>query len=50
LLWLAGFLLFTLYPIWATLYFNFTNRNVPSALHWVRLPNYASLLADRDDF
>ena len=50
MLWLAGFLLFTLYPIWATLYFNFTNRNVPSALHWVRLPNYASLLADRDDF
>ena len=48
--WLAGFLLFTLYPILATLYFSFTDFNVLGAPRWVGLQNYASLLADRDYF
>ena len=48
--WMAGFLLFTLYPILATLYFSFTDFNVLGAPRWVGLQNYASLLADRDYF
>lgn len=48
--WLMGFMLFTLYPILATLYFSFTDYRVLGAPHWVGLENYRALLADADYF
>ncbi|GIV06085.1 MAG: hypothetical protein KatS3mg016_1660 [Fimbriimonadales bacterium] len=41
--WLTGFMLFTLYPILATLYFSFTDYNVLGTPRWVGLQNYQSL-------
>ncbi|MCL6533859.1 MAG: sugar ABC transporter permease [Armatimonadetes bacterium] len=48
--WLTGFMLFTLYPILATLYFSFTDYRVLGAPRWVGLENYRALLADADYF
>lgn len=48
--WLTGFMLFTLYPILATLYLSFTDFRVLSPPRWVGLENYRSLLSDPDYF
>lgn len=48
--WLIGFLIFTLYPILASLYISFCEYRVLSPPHWVGLRNYAELFTDRDYF
>jgi multiple sugar transport system permease protein len=48
--WLLGFMLFTFYPILATLYLSFCDYRVLSPPRWVGLENYRSLLADHDYF
>ncbi|MCS6950118.1 MAG: sugar ABC transporter permease [Armatimonadota bacterium] len=48
--WLLGFLLFTLYPILASLYYSFCDYRVLSPPKWVGLSNYVALLTDRDYF
>ncbi len=48
--WLAGFLLFTLYPIVASLYYSFCEYRVLSPPRWVGLRNYVELFTDRDYF
>lgn len=48
--WLLGFMLFTFYPILATLYLSFCDYRVLSPPRWVGLENYRSLLADPDYF
>lgn len=48
--WLTGFMLFTLYPILATLYFSFTDYRVLDSPRWVGLENYRALLSDTDYF
>nr|BAL52820.1 binding-protein-dependent transport systems inner membrane component [uncultured prokaryote] len=48
--WLLGFMLFTFYPILATLYLSFCDYRVLSPPRWVGLDNYRSLLADPDYF
>src|SRR5947208_1680656 len=42
--WLLGFLIFTLYPFLASVYFSFTRYDIVSAPHWVGLANYHTLL------
>lgn len=44
--WLVGFLVFTVYPVIASLYFSFTDYNVVSAPRWIGLRNYTDLFAD----
>ncbi|MFC5402488.1 carbohydrate ABC transporter permease [Cohnella soli] len=44
--WIVGFLLFTLYPIGASLYYGFTDFNVFQPPHYVGLDNYEGLLKD----
>lgn len=48
--WLTGFMLFTIYPILATLYFSFTDYRVLDTPRWVGLENYRALLSDTDYF
>jgi len=48
--WLLGFMLFTFYPILATLYLSFCDYRVLSPPRWVGLENYRSLLTDPDYF
>ncbi|MCL6474617.1 MAG: sugar ABC transporter permease [Firmicutes bacterium] len=48
--WLAGFFVFTLYPILASLYYSFCDYRVLTPPKWVGLANYAALLTDRDYF
>jgi len=48
--WLAGFLLLTLYPVLATLYYSFTEYRVLSPPRWVGFRNYAELFTDQDYF
>lgn len=48
--WLAGFLLFTLYPILASLYYSFCDYRVLTPPRWVGLANYIALLTDCDYF
>src|SRR5690242_5409231 len=48
--WLLGFLVFTLYPIFASLYLSFTDYRVLAPPRWVGLENYTSLLTDTDYF
>jgi multiple sugar transport system permease protein len=48
--WLLGFMLFTLYPILATLALSFYDYRVLSPPRWVGLENYRQLLADPDYF
>ncbi|MBA2519399.1 MAG: sugar ABC transporter permease [Chloroflexia bacterium] len=46
--WIIGFLVFTLGPLLASLYFSFTNYDVLTPPEWIGLDNYAQLLtADR---
>jgi multiple sugar transport system permease protein len=48
--WLLGFLIFTLYPIVASLSLSFTDYRVLAPPRWVGWANYAALLGDRDYF
>lgn len=44
--WLLGFLIFTLYPFLASIYFSFTRYDIVSKPVWVGLVNYRALLHD----
>src|SRR4051794_5582609 len=44
--WLVGFVLFTLYPAVASLYYSFTNFKILQTPRWIGLDNYANLLKD----
>jgi len=44
--WLIGFLIFTLGPMLASLYFSFTEYNIVAAPRWVGLQNYIGLFQD----
>lgn len=44
--WLIGFLIFTLYPLLASLYFSFTNYDVLSQARWIGFNNYKNLFAN----
>lgn len=48
--WLIGLLIFTLYPILASLYYSFCEYRVLSPPRWVGLRNYAALFTDHDYF
>ncbi len=48
--WLAGFIILTLYPICASLYYSFCDYRVLSPPHWVGLRNYVELFTDKDYF
>lgn len=48
--WLVGFLLFTLYPILASLYFSFCDYRILSPPRWVGFRNYIELFTDHDYF
>ncbi|MGI4787503.1 MAG: carbohydrate ABC transporter permease [Janthinobacterium lividum] len=48
--WLLGFLIFTVFPVIASLYLSFTDYRVLSPPRWVGLANYKSLLTDTDYF
>jgi multiple sugar transport system permease protein len=48
--WLVGFLLFTLYPILASLYFSFCDYRILSPPRWVGFRNYIELFTDYDYF
>lgn len=48
--WLVGFLLFTLYPILASLYFSFCDYRILSPPQWVGFRNYIELFTDYDYF
>jgi len=45
-IWIIGFLIFTLGPMLASLYFSFTDYDVVSAPVWVGLKNYLGLFQD----
>lgn len=44
--WVLGFLVFTLFPFLATLYYSFTSYNIVSAPKWIGLGNYTHLFHD----
>ena len=44
--WIVGFLLFTLLPMVASLYFSFTDYNIIESPTWVGLKNYFDLVQD----
>ncbi len=44
--WVIGFLIFTLGPLIASLYFSFTSYNVLQPARWVGVDNYRTLLTD----
>ncbi len=44
--WLVGFLVFTVYPVLASLFFSFTDYNVVSAPRWIGVRNYTDLVVD----
>jgi multiple sugar transport system permease protein len=44
--WILGFLIFTVGPMLASLFFSFTDYDVVSAPSWVGLKNYTSLVHD----
>lgn len=48
--WLVGFLIFTLYPVFASAYLSFTDYRVLAPPHWVGFANYTDLLTDHDYF
>src|SRR5437899_11081187 len=48
--WLVGFLAFTLYPIFASLYYSFCEYRVLTPPHWVGIRNYVELFSDKDYF
>lgn len=48
--WLIGFVIFTLYPVFASAYLSFTDYRVLAPPRWVGLANYTELFADHDYF
>jgi multiple sugar transport system permease protein len=48
--WLVGFLLLTLYPICASLYYSFCDYKVTAPPQWVGVRNYVELFTDHDYF
>jgi multiple sugar transport system permease protein len=42
--WLLGLLIFTAYPVLASIYFSFTDYSVTQAANWVGLDNYREML------
>jgi len=44
--WIVGFILFTIGPMLASLYFSFTDYNIISAPRWAGLSNYAEILRE----
>jgi multiple sugar transport system permease protein len=44
--WIAGFIVFTAVPLFASLYFSFTKYDVLTAPEWVGLANYQKLLTN----
>jgi len=48
--WLIGFLIFTLYPVFASAYLSFTDYRVLAAPKWVGFSNYTDLISDHDYF
>lgn len=46
--WLIGFMVFTLYPFMASLYFSFTSYDLTTAPHWVGLANYSRLFQSHE--
>jgi multiple sugar transport system permease protein len=48
--WLIGFLVLTLYPIIASLYYSFCDYRVLTPPHWVGIRNYVELFTDREYF
>lgn len=48
--WLLGFLIWTAYPILASLYYSFTDYNVFQAPKWVGLDNYVRILTRDPNF
>lgn len=48
--WIIGFLIFTAFPVGASLYFSFTKYDVVSSPEWVGLDNYRRLFTKDDLF
>ncbi|MCC6443184.1 MAG: sugar ABC transporter permease [Armatimonadetes bacterium] len=48
--WLAGFLLWTLYPILTSLYYSFCDYRVVAPPRWIGLGNYRALMGDSEYF
>src|SRR5262245_19425653 len=44
--WVLGFIIFTIGPMLASVYFSFTEYSVLSGAKWLGLDNYAKLLAN----
>lgn len=44
--WIIGFLIFTLYPMVASLYYSFTNFTIKNVPNWIGFANYAELFQD----
>ena len=44
--WLAGLIIFTLYPILASIYYSLTDYSIVESPFWVGLDNYRTLLSD----
>lgn len=44
--WLVGFFVFTLYPLFSSLFYSFTRFDLLSSPEWVGLKNYQSVFAD----
>jgi multiple sugar transport system permease protein len=44
--WLIGFLIFTVYPIFASLYMSFTEYSIVGEAKWIGLSNYKKLFTD----
>lgn len=44
--WIAGFLIFTLFPLLASLYLSFTDFTVGQEPHWIGLKNWVTMFSD----
>ena len=44
--WIAGFMIFTLFPLLASLYLSFTDFTVGESPNWIGLRNYENLFSD----
>src|SRR5215213_11623095 len=45
--WIIGFVIFTVGPMLASLFFSFTEYDIVSAPRWIGLTNYANLIHDQ---
>src|SRR5438132_1560965 len=48
--WLAGLLMFWMYPIFASAYYSFTEFNAVQAPQWIGFHNYVQLFTNDPDF